>query len=139
VGLFIAEVFTPTFGLFTAGGVTALTIGSFILFKGGPLFQVSPWLIALVVILVTAFFVFVVTKLVRAHKKHPTMGPDEFVGLTAVVKLKLDPEGSVLIKGERWTARSVSGTIEANTEVTVTRRDGFKLWVTPNIEISSKE
>jgi membrane-bound serine protease (ClpP class) len=134
VGLFVAEVFTSSFGLFTAGGVTALTIGSIILFKGGPLFQVNPWLIALVVILVTAFFVFVVTKLVRVHKKHPTMGADEFVGLTAVVKIKLDPEGSVLIKGERWTARSESGTIEADTEVTVTRRDGFKLWVTPKTE-----
>jgi len=132
VGLFIAEVFTTSFGLFTAGGVTALTIGSIIMFKGGPLFQVSPWLIALVVILVTAFFVFVVTKLVRVHKKRPTMGSDEFVGLTATVKVRLDPEGTVLIKGERWTARSESGTIEADTEVTVTRRDGFKLWVTKN-------
>ncbi|MCK5434792.1 MAG: nodulation protein NfeD, partial [Dehalococcoidales bacterium] len=44
--LFIAEVFTTTFGLFTAGGITSLVIGSLILFKGGPLFQVSPWLIA---------------------------------------------------------------------------------------------
>ncbi|MBA7651126.1 hypothetical protein ES703_58941 [subsurface metagenome] len=45
-GLFIAEVFTTSFGLFTAGGVTSLVLGSLILFKGGPLFQVNPWLIA---------------------------------------------------------------------------------------------
>ena len=34
-GLFIAEVFTTTFGLFTAGGITSLVLGSLILFKGG--------------------------------------------------------------------------------------------------------
>ncbi|MFB0559040.1 MAG: nodulation protein NfeD, partial [Dehalococcoidales bacterium] len=33
-GLFIAEVLTTTFGLFTAGGVVSLVIGSLILFKG---------------------------------------------------------------------------------------------------------
>jgi membrane-bound ClpP family serine protease len=46
----------------------------------------------------------------------------------------LDPEGSVLVKGEHWTARSESGTIEADAEVTVTRRKDFKLWVTPKTE-----
>lgn len=43
-GLFIAEVFTTSFGLFTAGGIAALILGSLIMFKGGPLFQVNPWL-----------------------------------------------------------------------------------------------
>ncbi|MFC2051425.1 nodulation protein NfeD, partial [Chloroflexota bacterium] len=49
-GLFIAELLTTTFGLFTAGGVVALILGSLILFPGGGrLFQVDPWLIATVV------------------------------------------------------------------------------------------
>ncbi len=133
-GFFVAEVFTTSFGLFTAGGVVALAIGSMILFKGGPLFQVSPWLIALVVTVVGAFFIFVVMKLVRIHHQRAVMGHDEFQGMTAVVKETLDPEGIILIKGENWTAHSESGTIMADTEVTVTRRDGFTLWVTPKSE-----
>ena len=38
LGLFIAEFFTPTFGILTAGGVAALILGSLLLFPDrGPL------------------------------------------------------------------------------------------------------
>lgn len=51
-GLFIGEVLTSTFGIFTAGGITALVLGSLILFpESGALFQVNPWLIAAVAII----------------------------------------------------------------------------------------
>ena len=52
-GLFIAEFFTSTFGILTAGGITALVFGSLLLFPGrAPLFQVSPWLIAVITMFV---------------------------------------------------------------------------------------
>jgi membrane-bound serine protease (ClpP class) len=41
-GLFIAEVFTHSFGVLTVGGLASLVLGSLILFKGGPLFRVNP-------------------------------------------------------------------------------------------------
>jgi hypothetical protein len=34
IGLFIAELFTHSFGILTAGGTTSLVLGSLILFKG---------------------------------------------------------------------------------------------------------
>jgi membrane-bound serine protease (ClpP class) len=130
-GLFIGEVLTTTFGIFTAGGITALVLGSLILFpEGGALFQVDPWLIAVVTILVAAVFAFVISRVVRAHRRQAATGREELVGKTAVVKTALEPEGIVLFKGERWTAVSEKGWVKPGEEVTITKVDGLKLYVT---------
>ncbi|MDH5695168.1 MAG: nodulation protein NfeD [Dehalococcoidia bacterium] len=129
-GLFIAEVFTATFGLFTAGGITSLVIGSLILFKGvSPLFQVNPWLIATVAIGIAGFFGFVVNRVIRVHRRQASTGREELVGKTAVVKVALEPEGTILFKGERWTAVSEKGRVKPGEEVIITKVDGLKLWV----------
>ena len=130
-GLFIAEVFTTTFGLFTAGGITALVLGSLILFPGGgPLFKVDPWLIATVVIFITAFFAFVIHRVIRAHRRQASTGREELVGKTALVKVALEPEGTVFLKGERWTAISESGQVKPGETVIITKVDGLTLYVT---------
>jgi len=128
-GLFIAEVFTASFGLFTAGGVTSLVIGSLILFKGGPLFQVSPWLIATVSIIIAGFFAFVISRIIRTHRRQASTGREELIGKTAVVKVTLEPEGTVLFKGERWRAISEEGQAEPGETVIITKVDGLKLYV----------
>jgi len=130
-GLFIGEMLTATFGLFTAGGVVALVLGSLILFPGrGALFQISPWLIATVVVLVAAFFAFVIQRVIRVHRRQAYTGREELVGKTAVVKSALDPEGMVLFKGELWTAVSEKGRVRPGEEVIITRVEGLKLYVT---------
>ena len=137
-GLFIAEVFTTTFGLFTAGGITSLVIGSLILFKGGPLFQVDWRLIGGVAIFITALLGFVVSRVIRAHRYQPTTGREELVGKTAIVKAVLEPEGIVLFKGERWLAVSEEGRVELGEEVIITRVDGLTLYVTKKIKEVNK-
>ncbi len=129
-GLFIAEVFTTSFGLFTAGGITSLVIGSLILFKGGPLFQVSPWLIATVAVIIAVLFAFVISRVIRAHRRQAYTGREELIGKTAVVKLALEPEGAVFFKGENWTAISDKGRVEPGEAVIITKVDGLKLYVT---------
>jgi len=130
LGLFIAEVLTTTFGLFTAGGVTALVIGSLILFKGGPLFKVDIGLIIVIAICIAGFFAFVVQRAIQAHRSQATTGREELVGKTAVVKVALEPEGTIFFKGERWKAVSEKGRIKSGEEVTITKVEGLKLWVT---------
>jgi len=130
-GLFVAEVFTATFGLFTAGGVTALVIGSLILFKGGStLFQVSPWLIAGVTIFIGGLFAFVVNRVIHAHRKQASTGREELIGKKAIVKVALQPEGTVFLKGERWIAVSKEGPVKPGEEVIITGVDGLTLQVT---------
>jgi len=130
LGLFIAEVFTSSFGLLTGGGVIALVLGSLILFKGGPLFQVNPWLIGIVATCIGALAAFVVTRVMSVHKRQPSSGWEELVGKTAVVKVALAPEGTVLYKGERWTAVSEEGRVKPGENVVINRVDSLKLYVT---------
>jgi membrane-bound serine protease (ClpP class) len=130
-GCFIGEVLTTTFGIFTAGGITALVLGSLILFpESGALFQVNPWLIAAVAIIVAAVFTFVITRVVRVYRRQAYTGREEMVGKTALAKSSLEPEGIVLIEGERWTAVVDKGKVEPGEEVTITRVEGLKLYVT---------
>ena len=134
-GLFIGEVLTTTFGLFTAGGITSLVIGSLILFpRGSPLFSVDPWLIATVVIIIIVLFAFVIHRVVRAHHRQASTGREELIGKSAVVKVALEPEGTVLYKGERWTAISETGRVEPEETVIITKVDGLRLYVTKNQE-----
>ena len=94
------------------------------------MFQVSPWLIAIVTILVAAFFAFVIQRLIRVHRRQAYTGREELVGKTAVVRVALDPEGMVLFKGELWTALSEKGRVKPGEEVIITRVEGLKLYVT---------
>ena len=128
--LFIAEVFTTSFGLFTAGGVVSLVLGSLILFKGGPLFQVSPWLIATVTIVITGLLAFVIHRVLWVHRRQASTGKEELIGKPAVVKVALEPEGTVLFKGERWTAVAETGRVEVGDTVIINKVDSLKLYVT---------
>ncbi len=132
-GLFIGEVFTETFGLFTAGGITALVLGSLILFKGGtPYLQVSPWLIATVTISISGFFAFAISRVIRAHRRQAFTGREELIGKAATVRITLDPEGTVFFKGEHWSAILDKGQAKPGEKVIITKTDGLVLHVTKN-------
>jgi len=130
-GLFVGEALTASFGIFTAGGITALVIGSLILFpRGSPLFTVNPWLIAVVVLLVAGFFAFAIQKVLKARRRQAATGREELIGKTAVVREALDPEGEVFFKGELWTAVSEKGRVKPGEEVIINKVDGLTLYVT---------
>ena len=93
------------------------------------MFQVDPWLIATVTIIITVVFTFVISRVLRAHRRQASTGREELGGKRAVVKVALDPEGTVFLKGERWTAISEVGRIEPGEEVIVTGVDGLVLHV----------
>ncbi len=128
-GLFIAEVFTPGFGILAGGGTISLVIGSLILFKGGPLFQISPWLITTTAIIIAGFLAFAASQVMRAQRRQAATGREELIGKTAIVKVALEPEGMVFYKGELWAAVSETGGVESGEEVIITKVDGLKLYV----------
>jgi len=129
-GLFVAEVFTTSFGVLTAGGVTSLVLGSLIMFKGGPLFQVSPWLVGTMAICVGGILAFIISRVVVVSRRQASTGREELVGKLAVVKAVLDPEGIVLFRGERWTAISEKGRVEPGETVVIDKVDSLILYVT---------
>jgi len=130
VGLFIAEYFTTTFGLLTAGGIASLIMGSLILFTHTPGVEVNKGLIAGVAVGVTAFAVFVVGAIIRGQRRRKATGAEGMIGTTAVAKTPLDPTGTVRAQGELWTAASEGGRVAPGEEVIITRVEALKLWVT---------
>lgn len=130
IGLFIGEVLTTTFGIFTAGGVVALVIGSLILFQGAsPVFRIDPWLIATMTIIIAGTLSFIIQRAITAHRRQAKTGREELIGKTASVKVALNPEGTVFFKGERWTAISENGEIKPGEDVIINRVDGLVLHV----------
>ncbi len=90
----------------------------------------APWLIVIVVICAIAILAFVVNRVIKAHRPQPTTGREELVGKTTVVKVALEPEGTVLHEGELWAAVLDEGRAKPGEEVLITRFDGLKLFVT---------
>ena len=138
IGLFIGEVLSTTFGIFTAGGVVSLVAGSLMLFKGAsPEFQIDPRLIAIVCIVITGGLTFIIQRTISVHRKQAYTGREELIGKTAVVKVALNPEGTVFYKGERWTAISERGEIKAGEEVVIKSVDGLVLYVVKKKKVTS--
>jgi membrane-bound serine protease (ClpP class) len=129
--LFIAELFTPTFGALTLTGVVAFIIGSIILFNTAEFSYRMPWPSIVGIPVGLAFITaFGLQKVVQAMKRQPTTGKEGLLGATGTVKVALNPQGSVLVWGERWQAISDDNRpIAAGERVTVTQMDGLRLKV----------
>ncbi|MCJ7791728.1 MAG: nodulation protein NfeD, partial [Dehalococcoidia bacterium] len=112
-GLFAAELFTPAFGILTAGGLASLVFGSLVLFShSSPAMEVNKGLLAGVTIVIAAFVTFVIGAVVRGQRRRAATGAEALVGKVAVAKTPLDPKGTVLVDGEHWTATVDSGKVE---------------------------
>jgi membrane-bound serine protease (ClpP class) len=130
-GLLIAEVYTPGFGLLAGGGITAFVFGTLILFSGRPAVMTpDPWVIPTVASASGGAIAFIIYHALRAHRRQPTTGREELIGKRAVVKSVLEPEGTVLHQGELWKAVLDEDRAELGEEVTITKFDGLKLYVT---------
>ena len=128
--LFVAEAFTPTFGIFTAGGLASLIVGSLILFKGGSLFEVNIGLVIAISVIIAIILAYLLNRVLKAHRRQASTGKEELIGKTATVRTKLNPKGTIFHEGEIWKAVLDEGQAEAGEEVTITKVDGLKLYVT---------
>jgi len=136
--LFAVEALVvPGFGAAGIGGIVSLIFGAMILFKGGPMYSVSPWLIALFAVLLAAFLAFLVFKLAATRRLKKQTGYEELEGEKATVRRTLDPEGVVFHRGELWAAVSESGRIEVGETVVIKRVDGLTLYVSKMIKEGS--
>ena len=86
--------------------------------------------IILAIVLAVAFVIFVIYAIVRGQRLKLSAGVENMIGKEAVVQTALTPKGTVLAEGELWTAIAEDSTIEPGEEVTITRVEGLKLWVT---------
>jgi len=128
--LFAFELFVPSYGLLTVGGLIAVTLGSLMLFSDSPAgFQVSVGVVAGVVVGIGLFVVIAGRAVIKAHRRQATTGQEGMVGAVGVALTALNPKGTVLVQGERWQARAEDGPVAENEEVVVLRLDGLNLIV----------
>ena len=130
VGLLIAEYFTTSFGLLTAGGIVSLVVGSLILFSHSPGVEVDKGLIAGVTVGFAAFAVFVLGAIIRGQRRRKATGAEGMIGTIAIAKTPLDPTGTVRAEGELWAASSEGGKVAPGEQVIISKVEGLRLWVT---------
>ncbi len=106
--LFVAEAFTPAFGLLITGGAVAFFLGALMLFQDLPeAMQVSwAWLVPATV-LTTLFFLWIVTAGLKAQFAGTRTGMESMIGKRAEVVDPVDGRGGrVFVDGEYWNAVS---------------------------------
>jgi membrane-bound serine protease (ClpP class) len=135
-GLFVAEAHMPRFGLFALGGILAFVAGSLLLFT--PLLSpapstsgryVSPWLIALGTLAVSAYVLIIVRAVLRTRHLPTRSGSEVLLGQDGVATSDLTLRGTVRVGGEDWSAIAEVGPIEAGETVEVIGVEGITLRV----------
>ena len=132
--LFVFDVFAPSHGVLTVGGIMAFLIGSLMLFdRDDPLFRLSLAYIIPATIMTALFFAFVVGKGIRAQYLPIKAGKETMLGKTVAAFTPIDAAGGkVFVEGEYWNA--VSDTpVEQGKPVEISAVLGLTLKVTPKI------
>ncbi len=130
VVLFIAEAFTPTFGILTAGGAVAMFFGFLMLFNELPESMEVPWgWLAAAAVLTALFFAFIGAAGLKAQFKKRPMGREGMVGMQAkVVDAINERSGRVQARGEYWNAVS-DESIEVGETVIIEKSEGLTMKV----------
>ena len=126
--LFVVDIKAPTHGVLTVGGIVSLVAGALLLFNS-PLYQVSIAAVVSVALVTGLFFAFAVAKVVQASRKPATTGREGLIGEAAQTRTRLNPKGTVLVRGELWDAEAVDGPIQRDEPVRIVSVDGFCLQV----------
>jgi membrane-bound serine protease (ClpP class) len=132
VALFLIDVFAPTHGVLTGGGILAFFVGSLMLFdRRDPLFRLSLYYIIPSVILTSGFFLLIVGKGLQAQRLPVRVGKETMLGKFVQAITPIDASGGrVFVEGEYWTARS-DHSIKQGETVRIVAIEGLTLKVVP--------
>jgi membrane-bound serine protease (ClpP class) len=130
LALFVVDIFAPTHGVLTGGGIVAFFLGALMLFNHAPAGYHLPvsWIISTTLV-TAAFFVLFVSKGIRAQRLPKSAGAETMIGKTVNALSRIDPQGGrVFIEGEHWNAVSETP-VEAGQPVEITGITGLTLKV----------
>jgi membrane-bound serine protease (ClpP class) len=132
VVLFIVDLYAPTHGVLTFGGIVAFFLGALMLFnRADPAFQLSLVYIIPATLVTAAFFIFVVGAGLRAQFLPVRVGREILLGKTTPALARIDAgAGKVFVEGEYWNAVS-EVPIEPGHPVEIVGISGLTLKVKP--------
>jgi membrane-bound serine protease (ClpP class) len=130
VVLFIADIYAPTHGVLTFGGIVSFFLGAMMLFNHAePGFRLSIAYIVPATIITALFFIFVVGTGLRAQLLPVKAGRETMVGKSTAALARIDSGGGrVFVEGEYWNAVS-DQPIEPGRTVEIIGVDGLTLKV----------
>jgi membrane-bound serine protease (ClpP class) len=128
-GLVMAEAFMPTHGVLAVVGVASLLWGSFNLYPGGPEVQVAWWAVLSTLLLTGGLFWWAVQVTLRAIKRPALQGKDALVGCEGKARTALNPEGTVQVDSEEWSAVAEGGVVAEGEAIEVLAQEGNRLKV----------
>ncbi len=144
--LFVLDIKAAAHGGLTVAGLICFVFGSLLLYSppGPPsptLPDVSVGLPALVAasIVGALFSLLVVRTAMRMAGRPPITGSQRLSGATGVARSFLDPDGTVNVAGQVWSARLRSGRVEPGQPIRVLSRKGLILEVEPANAVGSSE
>jgi membrane-bound serine protease (ClpP class) len=138
IALFLIDVFAPTHGVLTGGGILAFLVGSLMLFdRRDPLFRLSLSYIIPSVVLTAGFFLLIVGKGLRAQRLPVKVGKETMLGKFVEAITPIDANsGRVFVEGEYWSARSAEPIDQGDT-VQIIAVEGLTVQVVPDREVRS--
>jgi len=139
--LFVAEAFTPAFGLLITGGAVAFFLGAMMLFQDLPdEMQISMYWLVPATIVTVAFFAWIVTYGIKSLFKPSSSGLESTIGKTAEVTDPILPgqPGRVFFDGEYWKAESDAPLNEGD-HCEIVKYEGLKVIVKPLNQSQNKE
>ncbi len=130
--LFFIDVFAPTHGVLTAGGVIAFLLGALMLFNRAETgFRLSLVYIIPAALITAAFFAFVVGAGLRAQLLPVRAGRETMLGQRVTALERIDAQGGrVFVEGETWNATSDTP-VDAGRPVEIVAISGLTLKVKP--------
>jgi membrane-bound serine protease (ClpP class) len=129
---FVYAIQKPKRELYLALSILLLIVGSVFMFpRTADQAIVNPIVAIIASGLVAGFLWIAVRKSVEATNARPTHDLSGLVGQIGEARTKIYDEGSVLVAGEMWSARS-ENPIPAGSSIRVLRREGFILIVEKN-------
>ncbi len=129
IGLFVAEVKVASYGLLTLGGLVALILGAMMLVDSPlPEMRIDPWRLAPAILAFAGFAIALARLVFQAQRRSAQTGAEGLVGRVGTVLTDLDPEGWVIVQGERWRA-GAGDPVSRGETVTVVSVEGLRLRV----------
>ncbi|MCC7368919.1 MAG: nodulation protein NfeD [Chloroflexi bacterium] len=141
--LFVIDLFAPSHGVLTAGGLVAFVFGSLMLFnvpEAAPWITLSAWTVVGVTATMAGFFLVVARLVSRSQHLKPAAGAEALIGQVGRVRSPLTPAGMVFVDGALWEATAEGGgdPIPAGARVEVLALDGLLLRVRPVRETATE-
>jgi membrane-bound serine protease (ClpP class) len=127
IGFMAAELFVPSYGVLSAGGLIAFFVGSVLLLDLNG-YQ-TPWgLIIGMSIASLSFFLFIIGFAIKAKRRKLVSGSETLIGRIGIVQNDFKDYGWVKVEGELWKAQT-SLPLKKGENVRIVKCKGLELIV----------